>query len=308
MKPWLVVAFLSVMPALLRAQPAPPILGEVITTADADQFYSLRARGGAFLRYDSPFQYFGVAAQATRYAQNSWNGNAPAALLLFRRQQRDTLAGPIAEAGIVRAGGHVRVVGDGSWDFRPNPRTGVELIAAGDLVETQRAIERSIAYSFFAISGERQITPRWTVIALAGHQHFTDGNDRLHLRGRLIWMLVPEEGISAQLRFRQFESDQANVSGAYFNPRRYRQWDGGIFIRKRHGGWVYSGGVAPGQENVIGTRRTTAAIDVSADGPLWNDARIVVHASYNRSAGFAIAERYWYGVASVSIVVPLDHR
>ena len=281
------------------------VFGDVSTTADADQFHSFRVREGVFLRYDSPYQYMGVAAQATRYRQRGWNGDAPAALLLWRKQRRDTLAGTIAEAGIVRVNGRARVIGDATWDLRPNPRTGVELIAAGDLVETQRAIERAIAYSFVAASAERDITPRFTAIALAGRQHFTDGNDRLHVRGRLIWMLVPQQGISAQIRYRQFRSSAADVGGAYFNPRSYRQFDAGVFIRKRHAGWVYSGGIAPGRENVRDARRTTAAIDARAEGPLWNDARIVVNASYNRSAGFAIAERYWYGVAGVSIVVPL---
>ncbi|HSP34553.1 MAG TPA: hypothetical protein VLU46_09585 [Thermoanaerobaculia bacterium] len=306
MKIWLSLMAIFLAANVLGAECC--VLGEIDLRSDADQFHSFRARGGGFLRYDSPYQYMGVAAQGTHYSQRGWKRDAPGVLLLWRKQRRDTLAGTIAEAGLVRANGRARVVGDATWSLRPNARAGFELIAAGDLVETQRAVDRGIAYSFLAASAEREITPRFTVIALAGRQHFTDGNNRVHLRGRLIWMLVPEQGISAQLRYRQFGSDSSDVGGAYFNPRRYRQFDAGLFIRKRRAGWVYSGGIAPGREDIAGTGRTTAAIDARAEGPLWDDARIIVHASYNRSAGFAIAERYWYSGAGVTVVLPLTAK
>lgn len=50
MKLWLTMAMLSLVPALAHAQ----VLGDSSTSADADRFDSVRVRGGAFLRYDSP--------------------------------------------------------------------------------------------------------------------------------------------------------------------------------------------------------------------------------------------------------------
>src|SRR5437870_2096928 len=175
------------------------ILGDISASRDADRFDALRFRTGALVSYASSFDYAGLAAQTTHYSQSGWHRNAEAILALWRDQRRDTLAGSLAEAGFARIAGHTRFIGDATWSLRPTERTGFELLAAGDLVETQRALDRAIAYTLFGASAEQQLSERFTAIGLAAYQRFTDGNERLHLRGRLIWLLVPEHGITAQL-------------------------------------------------------------------------------------------------------------
>lgn len=277
---------------------------DLASTGDSEHFQSLRVRGGDLFEYASPFQYAGVTAQWTHYSQSGWNTDAPAALFLWRKQSRETLAGTIAEAGIVRVSDRMRIIGDAAWSVRPSTRTGFEVVAAGDLVETRAALEKATAYQFLAADVERQITPRVTAIALAGVQHFTDGNDRLHLRGRLIWQLWPSEGVNAQLRYRQFQSQ--DIAADYFNPRRYRQWDGGFYVRRRHAGWLWLGTVAAGRETIDGDdSRGTAHIELRAEGPLLRDMRFAAHISYDRSAGFQISDRYRYATAGLSIIVPI---
>jgi len=297
----LVAAILTAASA--TAQMAVPV--DITASEDASHFQTLRLRAGALLCYESPYDYAGVAAQTTRYEQSGWQRDAQAVMLLWRNQQRDTLAGTIAEAGLVRIGGRTRPIGDATWSLRPAPHTGIELLAAGDLVETRRALERATAYTFAGISGEQQLSERFTVIGLAGYQHFTDGNARVHLRGRMIWLLVPEQGISAQVRYRQFESNQIDVDDAYFNPGRYRELQAALAIRKRYAGWTWSGTVAAGRERIDGTvERPTALAELRTEGTIGNGARLALHASYNRSAGFAVADRYWYRVIGASVIVP----
>jgi len=285
------------------AQMAVPV--DVSASEDASHFHTLRLRAGALLRYESPFDYAGVAAQTTRYEQSGWQRDAQAVMLLWRNQHRDTLAGTIAEAGLVRIGGRTRPIGDVTWSLRPATHTGIELLAAGDLVETRRALERATAYTFAGISAEQQVSERFTVIGLAGYQHFTDGNARVHLRGRMIWLLVPEHGITAQVRYRQFESNQIDVDDAYFNPGRYRELQGAVAIRKRYAGWIWSGTLAAGRERIDGTvEHPTALAELRTEGTIGNGVRLALHVSYNRSAGFAVADRYWYRVIGASVIVP----
>jgi hypothetical protein len=280
-------------------------LGDFSASGDADHFDTLRLRAGALLRYESPFQYAGVAAQSTRYEQFGWHSDAPAAMVLWRNQHRDTLAGTIGEAGLTRIGGRTRMIGDATWSLRPGTHTGIELLAAGDLVETQRALDRATAYTFVGISAEEQLSKRLTVIGLAGYQHFTDGNARVHLRGRVIWLLVPEHGITAQVRWRQYDSQQIDVDGAYFNPGRYREWQAGMAIRKRYAGWLWSGTLAAGRERIDGNvEHPTTLAELRAEGTIAKGTRLSLHASYNRSAGFAVADRYWYRTIGATIVVP----
>jgi len=287
------------------AQAQTALTGDINATSDAEHFDALRLRSGGLFDYESPFHYTGIAAQTTRYAQSGWRHDAPAILVLWRKQDRNTLAGTIAEAGVVRIAGRTRLIGDATWSLRPSPRTGIELLAAGDLVETRRALEHATAYTFAGISVERQLTPRFTAIGLAGYQRFSDGNERVHLRGRLIWMLIPEQGLSAQLRWRQYDASRIDAGGAYFNPGRYREWQAALAMRKRSGGWLWSGTVAAGREQIDHSfRQTTLLGEVRAEGTLGEDTRLVLHASYNRAAGFAAADGYWYRVVGVTVIVP----
>jgi hypothetical protein len=244
--------------------------------------------------------------QTTRYTNRGWEEDAFSVVFLHRRQRPDTLAGTQAEAGLVRIGGRTRVVGEAVWALRPNDRTGVELIAAADLVETRRALEDGTAYTFAGASLERQLTPRLTVIGLGAVQHFTDSNDRTHARARLIWSVLPERGVHAQVRWRGFRSEQADAPRPYFDPERYGEWDAGIYVRRRVSGWVLYGAVAAGRESISGGGdRTTGFVEVRAEGPLRGRARLLFQALYDRSAGFAVADDYWYSSATVSVIVPV---
>ena len=299
------LAALFVVLAAAGASAQTAALGEISISGDADRFGVLHLRTGALTGYTSPFHYAGVALQTNQYSQAGWHRDAPAVLFLWRNQKRDTLAGTIAEAGVVRIEGRTRVVGDATWSLRPNPRTGIELLADSGLVETRRALENATAHTFLGISAERQLGQRFVLIGLAGHQRFTDGNERLHFRARVIWLIVPEQGISAQLRWRQFRSNQLDVGGAYFNPERYREWQAGVVLRKHLRGWTWYGTVAAGRETIDGgTVRPTSLAEVRAEGPFGKRAHLVLNASYNRSAGFGVAERYWYRVIGASVMVP----
>jgi len=300
----LAAAFIATL-AVCDAAAQVAVLGDVNASQDADHFDALRLRTGALFDYASSFQYSGVAAQTTHYEQSGWHCDAYAILFLWRSQRRETLTGTVAEAGLVHVGGRIRPIGDATWSLRPRPHTGIELLATGDLVETQRALDRGTAYTLLGISAEQQLTERFTVTGLAGYQHFTDGNARVHLRGRLIWLLVPERGITAQLRWRQYDSRQFDVDGAYFNPGRYREWQAGVAMRRRYAGWLWSGTLAAGREEIdSSTQNATRLAELRAEGTVGKDTRIVLHASYNRSAGFVAANGYWYRVIGVTVIVP----
>jgi len=299
------MAALGAMLLAFGASAQVAVLGDVNAGGDSDHFETLRLRTGVLTDYESFFRYAGVAVQNTHYERSAWHRDSQSILVLWRNQHRDTLAGTIAEAGLVRIDGRIRPIGDATWSLRPRPHTGIELLAAGDLVETTRALDRAIAHTFLGISGEQQLSPRVTVIGLAGYQRFTDGNARVHLRGRLIVILVPQHGISAQLRVRQYGTKQLDVDDAYFNPGHYREWQAGLAMRKRYAGWIWSGTLATGRESFESVRQTTKLAELRAEGSLGRGTRIVLHGSYNRSAGFVAANGYWDRVIGVTLIVPL---
>ncbi len=190
--------------------------------------------------------------------------------------------------------------------MRPRASTGVELIAAGDVVGTKEAIERGITYGLVAGSVEQQFGSRLTGIALVGWQPFTDGNSRSLVRARMIWSLLPEDGLSFQARWRQYASSKSDVDGAYFNPEHYKNWDAGLSLRRNVGhGWTVYGLAGGGQERVDNQSwQGTAIAELRAEGPVAGDKHLAISISYNRSAGFSNAPDYWYAAANVSLVVP----
>jgi hypothetical protein len=297
-------AAVTVMLAAFGAQGQVAAIGDIQSSSDAEDFDALRLRTGLLFGVTSPFHYAGVAVQTAHYDQSGWDRDAEAVLALWRKQDRETLAGTIGEVGLVRVAGRTRVMGDATWSLRPAPHTGIELLAAGDLVETQRALDQATAYTLLGISAEQQLTERLSVIGLTGYQRFTDGNARVHLRGRLIWLLVPEQGITAQLRVRRFDTKQLDVGDAYFNPERYQEWQAALAMRKRYAGWLWSGTLGAGREDIDGVEQTTKLAELRTEGTIAKDIRVSLHASYNRSAGFGAAEGYWYRAFGVTVIVP----
>lgn len=278
----------------------------VDAASDTDGFHAYRARAGGLYRYDNPWSYAGVAVQSSAYRQDGFRAEAPAILGVYRDQRRDTLAGVDIEAGAARISGHVRPIGDATWRLTPSSVVAVDLTASADLVETPRALERGIGHAFLATGVELKLSERLTATGLAGYQPFTDGNARTHLRGRLIWLAVPEQGVTLQLRYKQYDTRELDVEGAYFNPERYRQWLAVAAIRKRHAGWIFSGALGAGQEHATGSeQRASYLAEVRAEGPIVDDIRLVVRAGYYRAAGFIDDAGYAYRSIGASIVVPL---
>jgi len=282
------------------------VLAQVGAEDDADEFGNLSLRGGALFGYQSHLQHWGLALQNAHYSQDGWSENVAGVIGLYRNQRADTLEGLRAEAGIVSVAGNARPVGDITWSHRPRESTGVELIAAGDVVGTRAAIERGISYGLLAASVEQQFGARVTGILLGGWQPFTDGNSRALLRARLIVGLLPEQGLSLQARWRQYRSSDRDVDDAYFNPGEYRNWDAGLSLRRRVGGWTVSGLAGAGRERVDQESwQTTGIAELRAEGPLAGKARIAVNLLYSRAAGFAATDDYWYGSANVNVIIPL---
>jgi hypothetical protein len=282
-------------------------IGSAGAETDADRFTAVRLRAGGLAEMTSPWHYVGVAAQNTTYAQPGWRRNVPGVVGVWRDQARDTLAGVNVEAGAVEVAGRVRPVGDLSWALLPTAGTRIELLAAAGLVETQQAIDAGIGYTFFGASVEHTLAERVTAIVLAGYQPFTDGNDRVHLRARLVFDALPEDGINLQARWRQYVSSTTDVGGAYFDPQRYQQWLALVGMRQRVSGWIVSGAAGAGREYIYndGTVMQPAYLaELRIEGPIGDGSRLALQALYNRSAGFSNAPDYWWGLLNVTLVVP----
>lgn len=281
------------------------LVTDLAVSADTDGLHAVRTRVGGLYPYANPWSFAGAEAQSVHYTQGNYRQNVAAILGVYRDQRRDTLAGVDAEVGVARVAGHLRPIGDVTLRLSTTLGTAVDMIASADLVETPKALIRGIGYTFVATNAEHQFGERLTATALVGWQHFSDGNARAHLRARLIWLAIPEAGITLQLRYRQYSTREADVGGAYFNPEDYRQWLAVTAIRKRYAGWIYSGALGAGQEYSTGAGSHASYLaEARGEGPIAGDIRLVLRASYSRSAGFIDSPDYAYRLVGGTLVLP----
>lgn len=287
-----------------------PLLADAYFTLDADNFATQRFGGGAAFRYANAFDYTGVVALYSRYAQNDWSASGARVSLVHRDQVAATGEGLVADVGAATVAGHTRAVGEATYNRRLGDSTGIELLAASDWVETQPAIEDGLVSVFAGASVEQELGSRFTAILLAGRQHFTDGNNRNHLRARLIFGLLPEEGVTVQLRYRTYKSLDLTVPPRYFNPENYQNTDVLLAVRRRvatpAGGWMVSAFAGGGQELIDrSTRNPTALAGLRADGPLPGGAYLRLFATYQRASGYESGPNYWFSQLGAMLIVPL---
>lgn len=301
------LAALLAVCGVARAQSA--ATAELTFTRDADSFAATRFAAGYLPAYRSPQDYWGVSVGSDHYAQNEWSRDGQRLLGRVRQLDAQSGAGLAADAGVARVANRTTFVADAAWSTRLTQSTGVELTGARDWIDTQRGIDDGITYHFIGASLEQGLGDHFTAIVLGGHQRFSDGNSRSHLRARLIYALLPEQGVSIQLRHRRFNADDISVPRRYFNPGRYEETQLVLALRRRIAswpGWAINGHVGGGRETIDRTeRKPTASAELRLDGPLENGWRLGLRAQYLRSAGGAEGVDYWYSLLGATLTIPL---
>lgn len=286
------------------------VTSELSHARDADDFAATRFAVGYLPSYRSPQDAWGISAAYDHYAQDGWSRDGERLLGRVRKLDAQTGAGLAADAGAAHVNGRTIFVADASWSARVAASTGVELIGARDWVDTRRAIDDGITYDFVGASIEQGFGERFTAIGLVGRQRFSDGNSRNHVRARAIFMLLPEHGVSVQLRHRRYTADDTTVPRRYFNPARYEETQAVLAVRRRLAslpGWTVNGHVGGGRETIDRTEhKPTTTAELRADGPLANGWRLGVHAQYLRSAGGVEGIDYWETRFGASLTIPLN--
>ena len=258
---------------------------DFIGTADSDHVQRRRARLVSVLDFASPYKFSGVAAGTEYFKQNGWSARGYSATGIFEDRNRATGAGISATLGLIDIDGHTRGVADAVVNHRFSEQTGGELVLQSDMVATRAALDAGVTHAFVAASVDHAFADRWTGIVLVGGQHFSDGNDRAHLRGWLIYSLLPEYGVSLQARARGYDSSRPG-GPFYFNPDRYENADFGLRLRKAIGEWRLYALIAAGEERIDRTTtKPTRFAQLNADRVLTEDIRIGVRYAYSRAAG-----------------------
>lgn len=177
-----------------------------------------------------------------------------------------------------------------------------EYFVSRDLLETPLGVRKWLYSTFLGAAYDIPLDDRNIITTLAGVQKFDGDNWRLHLRGRYIYSLVPDWGLSLQLRTRYFQNSSPHEYD-YFSPRWYFETIPTVQVRRFYQRWQFSLAAGFGARRDSNMNwRSAALADVSIVSPSFgNDWHLKASFTYSDmpvSAGYA----YNYEQAAVSIL------
>lgn len=257
---------------------------DLLGTRDSDHFSARHTRAGLLRSHESIYRFSGVHVGADEYRQGEWSRHGASLLGAYRDVDRATAAGLSVVGGFSRTADTTRLVGEFAWNVRLSAATGVELHGNREFIETRVGIESATMSNFLAASVDHTIAERLTLIGLAGAQQFSDDNTRLHLRGRAIYLLSPQQGFGVEVRVRAYESLQPGLA-AYFNPEHYARGEMGLRLRRSLGGWRVFAEAGAGREGVdLNFRNPTAYFSARAQRSFANGLTFAVNYAAQRSS------------------------
>jgi hypothetical protein len=225
-----------------------PIIDRV-ATRDTDKFKRDILRAGMMVHYASPYEFLAVGASRNVFRQGNWSGAVNSLVLAGRDVNRRTAEGVVGRLALTTNTEKINWHGEASWNHRFTERTGMELVGSRDAVETIGALAEGIVYNFVGLSVDHALTDRLTMIGMPTYQRFNDGNSRRGWRGWLIYSLVPDWGLGAEIKAQAYDSTGSS-HGLYFNPENYERREIGLRLRRAIGGWRLIASLAAGQERI----------------------------------------------------------
>ncbi len=295
---WLLAAAAAAAPAVASASTSLGAGASVFAASDSEGFDTQRLAFNYLPVYLNRYELAGLALSGSRFSQDGWRRDTSGLSAMYRKVDPATLDGLQVEGGYNRQGGHGLLTVDANYHATLAPKRSIELFFNRDWVETQRALETAVAFSYAGASLEQGLGEHVTVVGMAGYQDFTDGNHRRHARAKLIVQPSLALGLTLQARYRVFYSGD-EIAPTYFNPARYDETMLAVGFRKRIQGWVGNITAGVGRQRVGDAERTPSRLlEVGLESPLRQLQSVRLRAGYNNSASFGGPDyRYRYAQA-----------
>lgn len=282
------------------------ILGpSVYVASDSEGFLTQKYNLGFLPLYEHGEKYTGISYQHNSFRQGSWSSSGEVYTLTTKSINPRTALGYNVNIGYNLESGYKLVTTDSNYGFSLSDTTKAELILNRDRVETQNSLNNGIHFTLGALSVEQQLSERFSIVVMGGNMYFSDTNTRPTIRARLIYNLVPEHGVTAQLRYRQFRDTNTSVSNNYFNPEKYSETMFALAFRRHLSDWVLSGTVGVGRQSINEDPSTTTQLyELIATSPVTsNNYYFKTHAGYSKSAGF-LGPNYSYRYIMGKMIFP----
>jgi len=278
---------------------------DIYFSSDSESFSTYKYKAGILPIYEHGEKYTGITYQHNYFTQGSWSSTGEQYTLVTKAINPRTALGYNLNIGYNTENGHQLMTTDSNYGFRVTDTTKAEVMINRDRVETQNSLNNGIYYTMGGASVEQQLGERFTVVAMGANMYFSDTNTRPIARAKLIYDLLPEYGLTAQLRYRQYWDTNTSVPNNYFNPNQYIENMVAFGARRRISGWMLSGTAGVGRQSVNQAPSTTTQLyEIAATSPVASDDYYFkTRAGYGKSAGF-LGPNYFYRYVMEELIIP----
>lgn len=279
------------------------MLPTVFASHDSESFNIFKIGTGILPIYQNGQNYWGVNATRNFYTAPSWSTAGTQANVLKRDINPQTGLGHSLALGVSDTQGRNVLTADLNHSASITSTTNYEIFFNRDRVETRNSLVNGVSFNFYGGSLESRISPSWTLIGFLGEQQFSDDNSRTHFRAKLIYDLLPEQGVNLQLRHRQYHNS-ADLTTNYFNPKNYQEDMFAIGLRRRVASWQLSGLMGLGRQKIFeDPQTTTKLVEFEAMSPIAHRVFLRAKLGYSESAGFN-GPNYRYQYLQGDLILP----
>jgi hypothetical protein len=275
-------------------------------STDSAGFSTYRFRTAYYPLYEHGDKYTGVEYLHNQFTQGNWGSSANQLTLVSKAINPRTALGYNLNLGYNVENRYTLLTTDSEYGLRLTDSTTGEIVVNRDRVETQNSLINGVYYTLAGASIEQQLIDRLTLVGIGGGMFFSDTNRRAYIRFKLIYDLIPESGITAQLRYRQYHDSNTSVANLYyFNPGEYTETMLVLGVKRRLSGWTLSGAAGLGQQRIDqepGTSSQLAEFAVTSPyaGKIFFRARL----GYSNSAEF-FGPNYSYRYIMEDMIISL---
>jgi hypothetical protein len=214
------ICALSLMTPMAQAQ---SVTGRLQLSRDSDALREATSSAGYIGAAG-----LGVEAGTLRYETPDWRATGTRLAGTYRRHDESLKLD--ARLGVADLGAHTRAVGaaDALWSLAGGSALGLSL--ERDFVASRGGIERGLVYDSAAVVVDHAFHERFNVGLAAGTARFSDANRRDLLRTRWNVELVPDWGLNAYLKTRNYRNTKP-YRPEYFSPQRLGEASAGLSSR-----------------------------------------------------------------------------
>lgn len=246
---------------------------------------------GYYRTYQDADNFDGVTYGRHVFQQADWRTTSEQLAYVNKRTRADGTVQNWMVGLNAMASGQSLWVAEGTYAQKINDKTTGEFTFNRDRVEVQPSLVTHVFANTFGLSLAHEVAAGVHVQWTGGETRYTDGNHRPLFKVKATYALLPEQGVTVQLRSRYFKNTDTTVSSGYFNPRRFVENMGVVEVNQTVSTWALSGSFGVGRQAGGDDPKTLAkAFEFSAATPVNRSIFVKTKAGYIRSLGYNNAD------------------